>query len=141
MFNLKTVLPAVLLVVFTASPAFSQVTGLIDSVEGDVVVQRAGDMYRTQNLGAILDGDVVSSLEASSARISLSNGCTLDLEANKAVVVSTTASDCENAFVASEQTAFVSQGLQGAPILPLLAAVGAIATIVVIAEDDKPASP
>ncbi|GHA85335.1 hypothetical protein GCM10009069_05590 [Algimonas arctica] len=156
MFSFKeTLLSAAFLSAMTVSPAFAQQqpapalmqgSSHVGLVSGNVIIKRSGEFSVAQNSSAVLDGDVVMTLEGGSASVTLANGCAVDLLAEQSVLVKTSEDRCDSALVIGDSE-FYSQeiggGLSSALIGQLFAAAVVTGMVVAIASDgaDNPTSP
>jgi len=148
MINLKTMLSSVVILGVSVVSAVAQdAVGLIDAVEGEVVIKRVGEFYNAQDMGSIQDGDCISSLEEATALIALMNSCSLNLEPGQSFTVNASAETCEKAFVPANELCavpFASQSFQ-ASVLPLIVGVSSTSTVSAAVLDanraKKPTSP
>lgn len=146
----ETLMSAAFLSAMIVSPALAQESSsvmlqgssYVGSVGGNVVIKRSGEFSIAQSSRAIMDGDMVATLEGGTASVALANGCTVDLSSEQSVIINLSGESCESSLVMGDQE-FYAQEIEGGSgiILALLAAAAVIAGIIIIADDDTPTSP
>jgi len=133
----------------SVAPAFAQVAGHIESVSGDVVIKRAGEYHAAQDMVAIESGDCVAGLKGASARIALTNSCSIKVKAGESLMINSEGATCADVFKPAPNLCefdFESQNLQSSTLPLIFGAVVVAGLGVAVAtssgsNDDRPTSP
>ncbi|RKQ69104.1 hypothetical protein DES40_1885 [Litorimonas taeanensis] len=118
--------------------------GFISSLNGDVLIERNGELLKAQMNSAVLPGDRITATNGANAAVNFA-GCTSSVESQTSAVVALESGPCG---------AGLNFSVNGAPVLGaeagaiasfspaiLLAGAGAIAVAAVALSDDDPSSP
>jgi hypothetical protein len=146
----KLSLTAMGIVALSATSAFAQDSiGFVSSLDGDVLIERDGELLKAQANSAVQVGDRITATKGANAVVNFGN-CTSSLASQATAIVTSVSGPCGAGlnFTTGAGASGVgggaigggTGGLLGSPAL-LLAGAGAVALAAVALSDDDPASP
>jgi hypothetical protein len=146
----KLSLTALGVIALSATSAFAQDSvGFVSSIDGDVLIERNGELLKAQPNSAIMPGDRITATKGANAVVNFGN-CTSSIASQATALVTMVDGPCGAGlnFTAGAGASGVgggavgggAGGLLGSPAL-LLAGAGAVALAAVALSDDDPASP